>query len=242
MYESNVSADVPDSDYQGLSLLFEALGATARLTNCSMFVIDFAKKELVFRTPRLKYADNAAPEDFRRSDPNPYWSLIHDEDLHVMIETRDPYLRLIRSLPPEQQLGNTYIIDYRIRLNNRDYVVAQKFTPLKLCPDGSLWLGLFCITESTNKACEHIAVFGDGFRYTYSFKHKSFTPFDEYMELTDIEKAILQRSAKGLTTEQIATELCRSVNTIKTHKRQLFNKLHVTSMREALTFVANYGL
>ena len=40
----------------------------------------------------------------------------------------------------------------------------------------------------------------------------------------------------------MAEELCRSVNTIKTHKSRLFEKLHVNSMAEALAFTANYDL
>lgn len=120
-------------------------------------------------------------------------------------------------------------------------MITQKFTPLKLRPNGELWLGLFCITTSTHKTCEHITVFGNDFRCTYDFVQKAFLPVND-IDLSQMEKAILLRAAKGMTTEQIADDLCRSVNTIKTHKSRLFDKLHVSSMSEARTLVHNYNL
>lgn len=242
MFISNVSEPISKEEYDHINLLFESLDATARLTNTSMFVIDFAKNKMVYRTDNLLFTDEATKRDIQRESTNPYWSLIHEDDFEILLETRAAYLDFVKGFKPKQKLNHTYVIDYRIRLRRRDYMITQKFTPLKLRPNGELWLGLFCITISTHKACEHIAIFGDNFRYTYDFEQKAFLPFNENMELTLMEKAILLRAAKGMTTEQIADDLCRSVNTIKTHKSRLFDKLHVSSMSEAMTFVQNYDL
>lgn len=65
---------------------------------------------------------------------------------------------------------------------------------------------------------------------------------EEEMGLTEIERSIFDCAAKGMTTEQIASQLFRSVNTIKTHRTRLFKKLHVSSINEALVFVSNYNL
>lgn len=103
-------------------------------------------------------------------------------------------------------------------------------------------MGLFCITHSTHNSSGHVALFGNGFRYMYDFDCKSYRPVREKNNISLIEKAILKRASKGLTTEQIADELSLSVNTIKTHKTRLFRKLHVHSMNEAIVFVSNYDL
>lgn len=242
MFISNISESISKEEYANTNMLFEALNATARLTNSSMFVVDFANNKMVYRTDDLIFADEATPRDIQRNSQNPYWSLIVEDDLAVLLDTSVAYLDFFKCFKSKQKLNHTFVIDYRIRLRGRDHMVTQKFTPLKLRPNGDLWLGLFCITTSTHKACEHIAVFGDNFRYIYDFEKKAFLPFCENMELTMMEKAILMHAAKGLTTEQIADSLCRSVNTIKTHKSRLFAKLHVSSTSEAITFVQNYNL
>jgi LuxR family transcriptional regulator, maltose regulon positive regulatory protein len=53
--------------------------------------------------------------------------------------------------------------------------------------------------------------------------------------LTDSETAVLRYLPSQLTNEEIASDLCLSVNTIKSHLRTLYRKLGVTSRREAIT-------
>lgn len=243
MLVSNLSDNIIENGLANTSLLFEQLDATNRLTNSSMFVVDFAKKKMVYTTENLIFINEATPMDFQRECQIPYWALIVDKDLDIMLETRNAHFSLIEGFSIEDKLKYTYIIDYRIILRNREHVISQKFTPLKLTSDGKLWLGLFCITTSPHgKACKNIAIFGNGFRYTYNFEYKKFLPFNGYMELTLMEKAILLRASKGLATKQIAEDLGKSVNTVKTHKHRMFGKLNVKSMNEAITFVRNYNL
>jgi len=40
----------------------------------------------------------------------------------------------------------------------------------------------------------------------------------------------------------IAQKLCKSLDTIKTHKRKMFAKLEVRNITEALSFAVNYNL
>lgn len=78
--------------------------------------------------------------------------------------------------------------------------------------------------------------------YSYDWDKRKFLPYLVSARLTIVEKAILLRFAEGLSTKQIANDLCISINTIKTHKERLFAKLNVSSMNEALAFVLNYNL
>lgn len=45
-----------------------------------------------------------------------------------------------------------------------------------------------------------------------------------------------------MTNEEIAKNLFISVNTVKTHRTHIFQKLHVDTINEALTVVENYHL
>lgn len=222
--------------------VISALNATERLTFSSMFVIDFMQGRVAYRTRKLMFFDDATPDDFQRESTIPYWRIAQDDDFKEMLMAKDAYLNLIKELAPEQRNCQTCVIDYRVRLKCRTYMVCQKFTPLKLDADGRLLLGLFCITSSSHKSSGHIAVFGNGFRYVYDFDGKQFYRFEKKIDLTPAEKDILIMASKGLTTEEIAYDLNKSVNTVKTHKRRIFEKLQVSSMNEAVFYALNYDL
>jgi DNA-binding NarL/FixJ family response regulator len=52
-------------------------------------------------------------------------------------------------------------------------------------------------------------------------------------ELTEREQQVLVQASKGATDKEIAAELNISLNTVKTHMRNILAKLHVRTRREA---------
>ncbi|GJQ51648.1 MAG: DNA-binding response regulator [Anaerolineaceae bacterium] len=52
-------------------------------------------------------------------------------------------------------------------------------------------------------------------------------------DLTEREQQVLSKAAQGATDKEIAAELNISLNTVKTHMRNILSKLHVSTRREA---------
>jgi DNA-binding NarL/FixJ family response regulator len=63
-----------------------------------------------------------------------------------------------------------------------------------------------------------------------------------YMPLTAREKEILQLLARGVTTNDLAQELDLSESTVKTHIRNIFTKLNVSTRTEAIAVAVRIGL
>ncbi len=61
-------------------------------------------------------------------------------------------------------------------------------------------------------------------------------------ELSAREKEILELVATGATNRQIAAKLTISINTVKTHLRNVFTKLSVESRTEAALWAVKYGV
>jgi LuxR family maltose regulon positive regulatory protein len=53
-------------------------------------------------------------------------------------------------------------------------------------------------------------------------------------ELSERERDVLQRLAQTMSTEEIAADLCVSVNTVKTHLKSVYRKLAVNRRNEAV--------
>ena len=64
---------------------------------------------------------------------------------------------------------------------------------------------------------------------------KSFSKPDEQYNLTQREKDILASLVKGNSYKMIATEQNISIDTVRTHIRKIYDKLHVHSMNEAVS-------
>ena len=64
----------------------------------------------------------------------------------------------------------------------------------------------------------------------------------EWAKLTVREKEILQYSAQGFTMKSIADKLKVSSDTVKFHKKNIFSKLQVYSITEAVAAAINLAL
>jgi DNA-binding NarL/FixJ family response regulator len=61
-------------------------------------------------------------------------------------------------------------------------------------------------------------------------------------QLTNREKEILQLLSKGNSFKLIAAELCISIDTVRTHIKRIYDKLHVQSQIEAVSKAINERL
>jgi ATP/maltotriose-dependent transcriptional regulator MalT len=61
-------------------------------------------------------------------------------------------------------------------------------------------------------------------------------------ELTQREREVLSLVAAKMSDKEIAESLSISLNTVKTHLRNILSKLHVNSRREAARLARSKGL
>lgn len=79
--------------------------------------------------------------------------------------------------------------------------------------------------------------------YNHSMSHDkglpSFEVIKQHFGLSIAEYEVLKALWEGLTNQQIGERIHLSVNTVKTHLRNIFSKLDVESRSEALAFLRN---
>ncbi|MBR1538206.1 MAG: helix-turn-helix transcriptional regulator [Bacteroidales bacterium] len=241
LFFSNTKARAEDEDYGRVDDVLSSIKAYAQICNSSCFVVDFIRHELVFRTDRLLYIDESSVLDVQHYCPVPYWSLIPKKELQRVIDAYDNYLKFASALPPAECRDHIYVLNFHIVLKNRKFMITQKFVPLLLDAQGGIWMGLFSVTPSSLIGSGHSAIFYGNKRWDYDNDKQVFLMY-EPLSLTFMEKAVLLRASKGMSNQQIADDLCRSVNTVKSHKQKIFSKLGVKSISEAIAYANNNHL
>ena len=84
--------------------------------------------------------------------------------------------------------------------------------------------------------CKHRPV-----HWAYSFEGKRWKELPNIV-LTDRETDILQLSVKGFSNTEIGEALFVDANTVKFHKKKLFQKLHAKNITEAIGIASNLRL
>lgn len=76
----------------------------------------------------------------------------------------------------------------------------------------------------------------------YIHKARESLPVDPLDRLTNREREILQLSAEGLTSPDIAARLTISPRTVETHRANLMSKLGLNSQTDLIRFAIKHGL
>ncbi|MDE6693774.1 MAG: helix-turn-helix transcriptional regulator [Muribaculaceae bacterium] len=133
--------------------------------------------------------------------------------------------------------------DFHILNDGHPILVNHKLTSLSLTSDGRVWLALCVVSASNHTTPGHIEMHRSGspefFEYSMSNRHwiKRRMP-----SLTDGEKSVITLSIQGYTMSEIGDMMCLSPETIKKYRKQIFEKLGVRNISEAIVAAANSKL
>ena len=172
-----------------------------------------------------------------------YIEHVPKEEQAILTEINEAGFNKFNSTPLNERKGCFMSYDFHISDGEDTFLVNHKITPFALADDGRAWLALCVVSLSPHSEPGHIEFHkkGDARYWEYSLDYHRWIP-KEAVTLRPQEKQVLILSAQGYTVAQIADKMCRSVDTIKTYKRLMFERLGTRSITEALTLATNSGL
>ena len=126
---------------------------------------------------------------------------------------------------------------------NKTILINQKLTPLFLNDEGKVWKAICLISLSNEQKSGNIKVYkqGESKILTYNLEG-DYWKKENQIVLTAREKEILQLSARGFKIHEIAETIFVSPDTVKFHRKKLFDKLEVANITEAISFATNNKL
>ncbi len=237
---NNISADeqVQTNDY------LEPIKAFARTTYNSIYVIDYQKKGFDYVSENPLFLCGHTGEEVQEMGYLFYFKYVLKQDLDLLLKINTVGFEFYDKIPASERKFHT--ISYDFHLKNQEgkiILINQKLTPLFLTNDGKIWKAICIVSLSNEQHSGNIQIFkkGDNKIFKYDLEG-DFWKSEEKIELSDREKEVLSFSIRGFTINEIADAIFVSPDTVKFHRRKLFDKLGVNNISEAVAFATNNKL
>ena len=240
----NSRMEIPGCDYDKTRICIATTNALARNTNHSLYIIDYHRKNFLYVSSNPLFLCGRTPEEVQQKGYAFYFEVVPPDEINRLMEINEAGFRFYYNQPIEKRLDLSIEYNFHIRTSEKhSHLIHHKLTPAMLSEEGDIWLALCTVSLSPEKELGEILITDHTCtdRYVYSFEGRRWRKQPELI-LSDREKEILQLSVKGLSNTEIGETLFIDANTVKFHKKKLFEKLHAENITEAVGIAANLRL
>jgi DNA-binding CsgD family transcriptional regulator len=222
----------------------ESIDAFARTTYKSLYVIDYEKKGFDYVSDNPLFLCGNTATEVKKMGYAFYFKHVVEEDLQLLLKINTIGFEFYESLPIEDRKNYTISYDFHlINKNGEKTLVNHKMTPLFMTSEGKLWKAIAIVSLSSEDKAGNIRVTNKNNNKIYLYNLKGdFWKEVEPIKLTSREKEILKHSTRGYTINEIAAAIYVSPDTVKFHRKKLFEKLGVVNISEAIAYATNNRL
>jgi DNA-binding CsgD family transcriptional regulator len=240
---NRVEAISKEDEKQAVNFL-ESIDAFARTTYKSLYVINYNEKGFDYVSDNPLFLCGNTAEEVKKMGYDFYFKHVPEDDLKLLLKINTLGFEFYERVAIAER--KNYTLSYDFHLINNDgekTLINQKITPLFLTEEGKLWKAICLVSLSSENKAGHIRVYKKRDNKVYNYDlDGDFWKETTNIELTTREKEIIQLSTRGYTINQIAEALFVSPDTIKFHRKKLFEKLSVANISEAIAYATNNKL
>ncbi|MCT2406842.1 helix-turn-helix transcriptional regulator [Chryseobacterium antibioticum] len=217
----------------------EAVKAFSRLTYQSLYVIDYQTRAFEYVSDNPLFLCGKTSEEVKELGYAFYFQNVKPEDVELLIMINEAGFEFYENIPVDER--KLYSISYDFYLINgkkNRVLVNHKLTPMFLTEGGQIWKALCIVSLSNNTSSGNVVVSREGSDALWKYDPEvNRWEKDEKIRLSQREYEILSLYASGLTINEIGEKLFISADTVKFHRKKLFEKIGVNNIAEALAYV-----
>ena len=234
----NTVRSISDSEIAQTKEYLEVIDAFARTTYQSIYVIDYQKQGFEYVSENPLFLCGHSPAEVTAMGYDFYFKYVPKEDLELLVKVNTVGFDFYETIPLEDRKQYTIAYDFHLQTpEGKRILIHQKLTPLFLTEEGKIWKAICIISLSSQQQAGNIKVYkqGDDTILEYNLNDNYWANIPK-VQLTEREKEVLQFSIRGYTMNEIASQMFISLDTVKFHRRKIFEKLNVASMTEAISY------
>lgn len=216
----------------------EPIKAFARATYTSLYVINYLEQGFEYVSDNPLFLCGNTPQQVLEMGYAFYFKHVPQSDLELLLKINSVGFDFYDKTPISERILHT--ISYDFHLKNQEgklILINQKLTPVYLTSTGKIWKAICIISLSSERKAGNIKIHknGENIVYNYNLTLEKWEDSKKIV-LSKREKEILLLSTRGFTINEISEEIFVSPDTVKFHRRKLFEKLDVTNISEAISF------
>jgi DNA-binding CsgD family transcriptional regulator len=219
----------------------DAVKAFARLTYESVYVINYETMSFEYVSENPLFLCGYSSGEVMTLGYEFYFRNVPEKDLTILNIINEAGFDFFKNIPGEEKMQ--YSITYDFHLRNRDgreILINHKLTPLLLTRDKRMWKAMCVVSISHHKSPGNVYIYKQGADeiWALDLKDKSWHK-SEKPRLTKREREVLHLYAQGLSINEIAKKVSVTPDTVKYYRRQIFERLNVSTIAEALSYAVN---
>ncbi len=234
----NTVKNLNDHEENQTANYIAAIEAFARTTYSSIYIIDYKTKGFEYVSENPLFLSGHTPEEVRLMGYDFYLKYVPEDDVKLLLKINAIGFDYYETILKEER--KEYTISYDFQLKNQEgklSLINQKLTPLFLTDEGKIWKAICIVSLSNQRQSGNITVSknGDDSISMYDLGKECWIKAPK-KRLTEREKEILQLSLRAYTINEIGEQLFITPDTIKFHRKKIFEKLEVSNITEAISF------
>ncbi len=204
------------------------LSAANRLVGGNFHIMDYARKQIIVNNSSWILCGYS--KEIADAEGFDFFSRILNEDEQTwMTRVNQASYQVLFNYSKVERFHLLLSYDVTVRnINDTEFILNHKVTPLKLCENGNLWLGLCQVSLSSDRIKSHTATLTNTLSgEKYDFINGNFVLRDYDDTLTPLQELIIMYLIQGRSDAEICDELGISMDQLKRIKQKLYTKFNV---------------
>ena len=243
--ELNLVDNVNEELYKNIDAIINTTRAISRALCQCVYLIDFHKNGILYVSDNPLFLCGHTTDDFKNNGYSILDQHISEEERTRLLEINNQCFPFFENNIPQKDKSKCYFTyDFHLTLKGKKKVlINHKLTPILLTGDGKIWIAMCIVSLSSRTTSRDLEIHIEGMPqyWKYNLKKHKWEKV-EMIQLKEEEKLVLQLSSQGYTMSDIAGIMCKSIDTIKSYKRALFNKIGTKNLIGALNYARLYKL
>ncbi|MDR2238803.1 MAG: helix-turn-helix transcriptional regulator [Chryseobacterium sp.] len=236
--EKNAVRNDAEIDLSQSGDYLEAVRAFSRITYQSLYVINYQTKSFEYVSDNPLFLCGKTSEEVKQLGYAFYFQHVRPEDLELLVKINKAGFDFYDKIPVTER--KKYSISYDFHLVNgkkNEILINHKLTPMFLTESGQVWKALCIVSLSNSTEAGNIVLSKDGSDEVWKYDPDTDEwNKEEKIKLSAREHEILRLYTGGMTISEIAGKLFITADTVKFHRKKLFEKIGVNNIAEAFAY------